>query len=73
MAAVLTKRLRIQGFIVTDYAAQAKEFSAEVGAWLREGRIKYREDVVEGMEKAPEAFMGLLKGRNMGKLLVRVS
>ena len=73
MAAVLTKRLRIQGFIVTDYAAQAREFATEVGGWIREGRIKYREDVVEGLEKAPEAFMGLLKGKNMGKLLVRVS
>lgn len=73
MATVLTKRLRIQGFIVTDYAAQAKEFATEVGAWVKEGRIKHREDVVEGLEKAPEAFMGLLKGKNLGKLLVRVS
>jgi NADPH-dependent curcumin reductase CurA len=72
MGAVLTKRLRIQGFIVWDFAAQAKDFAREMGGWVREGRIKYREDVVEGLEKAPDAFLGLLKGRNFGKLLVRV-
>ena len=73
MANVLTKRLRIQGFIVTDYAAQEADFQRDVGAWIREGRLKYREDVVEGLERAPEAFMGLLKGRNFGKLLVKVA
>jgi hypothetical protein len=71
--AVLTKRLTIRGFIVWDFGAQAREFATEVGGWLREGRIKYREDVVEGLENAPQAFMGLLKGRNFGKLLVRVA
>jgi NADPH-dependent curcumin reductase CurA len=71
--AVLTKRLTIRGFIVWDFAAQAREFATEVGQWLREGRIKYREDVVEGLENAPQAFMGLLKGRNFGKLVVRVA
>ncbi|TDR93690.1 NADP-dependent oxidoreductase [Enterovirga rhinocerotis] len=70
--AILTKRFRIQGFIVRDFASQAKDFYREAGAWIREGRIKYREDVVEGLENAPEAFMGLLKGRNFGKLLVKV-
>ncbi len=72
MASVLTKRLRIQGFIVTDFAAQTKDFAREVSGWLAEGRVKYREDVVEGIDKAPEAFMGLLKGRNFGKLLVKL-
>ncbi|HEX8665180.1 MAG TPA: NADP-dependent oxidoreductase [Beijerinckiaceae bacterium] len=71
--AVLTKRLTIRGFIVWDFQAQAREFATEVGGWLREGRIKYREDVVEGLENAPQAFMGLLKGKNFGKLLVRVA
>lgn len=73
MAAILTKRLRIQGFIVWDFAAQARDFARDMGAWLKEGRVRYREDVVEGLERAPEAFMGLLKGRNFGKLLVKVS
>jgi NADPH-dependent curcumin reductase CurA len=71
--AVLTKRLTIRGFIVTDFAAKHADFLRDVGQWLREGKIKYREDVVDGLEKAPEAFMGLLKGRNFGKLLVRVA
>lgn len=71
-AAVLTRRLRIQGFIVTDFAAQARDFAREVGAWVAGGQIRYREDVVEGLENAPEAFIGLLKGRNLGKLLVKV-
>jgi hypothetical protein len=71
--AVLTKRLTIRGFIVWDFGAQAREFATEVGGWLREGKIRYREDVVEGLENAPQAFMGLLKGKNFGKLLVRVA
>lgn len=73
MRAVLTRRLNIRGFIVRDFAAQAGDFERDVGKWLREGKIKYREDVVEGLENAPQAFIGLLKGRNFGKLLVRVA
>jgi len=44
----------------------------DCGGWLREGQLKYREDIVEGLERAPEAFIGLLQGQNFGKLLVRV-
>jgi NADPH-dependent curcumin reductase CurA len=73
MGAVLRKRLTLRGFIVWDFASQAGEFAREMGGWIKDGRIRYREDVVEGLEKAPEAFIGLLKGRNTGKLLVRVS
>jgi NADPH-dependent curcumin reductase CurA len=73
MRNVLSKRLRIQGFIVSDFAEHAKDFAREVGGWLQEGRIRYREDVVDGLEKAPEAFIGLLQGRNFGKLLVKVA
>jgi NADPH-dependent curcumin reductase CurA len=47
--------------------------SAELSRWLSEGRIRYREDVVDGLEDAPRAFMGLLEGRNFGKLIVKVS
>ena len=73
MRASLTKRLLIRGFIVYDFAEEADAFHADVGEWVRSGQIRYREDVVEGIENAPRAFMGLLEGRNFGKLLVRVA
>jgi NADPH-dependent curcumin reductase CurA len=70
---ILTKRLTIRGFIVSDFWGRFDEFIREVPQWIRDGRIKYREDIVDGLENAPEAFMGLLKGKNFGKLLVRVA
>ncbi len=73
MRMVLTKRLRIQGFIVTDFNAQYGDFQREVGGWLKEGKIKYREDIVDGLEKAPEAFIALLNGGNFGKLIVKIA
>ena len=72
MRNVLTKRLRIQGFIVWDYAAQEQDFLREAGAWLQDGRIKHREDVTEGLENAPAAFIAMLEGGNFGKTLVKV-
>jgi NADPH-dependent curcumin reductase CurA len=73
MRNVLTKRLTVRGFIVSDFAAKQAEFLRDGSGWLREGRIKYREDVVEGLGRAPAAFIGLLKGENFGKMLVRVA
>ncbi len=73
MGAVLRKRLTLRGFIVWDFAADEADFARDMSAWVKEGRVHYLEDVVEGLENAPEAFMGLLKGRNIGKLLVKVS
>ncbi len=70
---VLSKRLAVRGFIVGDHAPRWNDFFRDVSAWVREGRIKYREDVVEGLERTPEALIGLLQGRNFGKLLVRVA
>jgi NADPH-dependent curcumin reductase CurA len=70
---VLTKRLTIRGFIVSDFASQAESFERDVSAWLKQGKIKFKEDVVEGLENAPQAFLGLLQGKNFGKLLVRVN
>lgn len=72
MRDILTKRLRFQGFIVSDFNAQRNDFLKDVSTWIKEGKIKYREDIVEGIENAPKAFQGLLKGENFGKLLVRV-
>ena len=73
MRMILTRRLRVQGFIVYDFAEQTPDFLSEVGAWVREGKLKYKEDIVEGLENAPKAFIGLLRGANFGKLLVKVS
>ncbi len=73
MRAVLTDRLLIRGFIVWDFADQEAEFRDTVAGWLRDGRIKYREDIVDGLENAPRAFQGLLQGRNFGKQVIRVA
>ncbi|HEX6013068.1 MAG TPA: NADP-dependent oxidoreductase [Geminicoccaceae bacterium] len=70
---VLTKRLKVEGLIIYDHAHLEPEFRHEVGPWVRAGQVKYREDVVDGLAHAPEALIGLLKGRNFGKLLVAVS
>ena len=70
---ILTKRLKMQGFIIfDDYAPRFNEFYGQMSSWLWEGRIKYREDIVDGLENAPEAFIGLLNGKNFGKLIIRV-
>ena len=72
MAAALTKRLTIRGFIVSDYNSQREDFYRDMTAWFREGKLKHREDVVDGIENAVTAFQGLLRGHNFGKLLVRL-
>jgi NADPH-dependent curcumin reductase CurA len=72
LGAVLTKRLTVRGFIVFDFSGQQAEFAREMAQWLRDGRMKYREDVVDGLQNAVAAFKGLLQGQNVGKLLVRV-
>ena len=72
MRAVLTKRLLIRGFIVSDFAARHGDFLRDMSQWLKEGKLKHREFITEGLDSAPEAFMGLLKGANFGKQLVRV-
>jgi hypothetical protein len=72
MRAVLTKRLTIRGFIVSDFAARHADFLRDMSQWVREGKVKHREFITEGLDSAPAAFMGLLKGANFGKQLVRV-
>ena len=73
LATMLVKRMRVQGFIVTDLAPKYPDAAKELATWYREGKMKYREDVVEGLEKAPEAFLGLLQGKNFGKLVIKVA
>ena len=69
---VVTKRLRMQGFIVSDHADRFPAFLAEVAPLVADGTIVHRETIVDGIERAPEAFIGLLEGANVGKMLVRV-
>lgn len=74
MGTLLKKRIRMQGFIIwDDFGHRYGEFFTAMSQWLSEGKIKYREDMVQGLENAPQAFIGLLEGRNAGKLVVKVS
>jgi NADPH-dependent curcumin reductase CurA len=74
MQTLLTRRIKAQGFIIfDDYGDRYGEFAAAMGPWVKEGKVKFLEDVVDGLENAPEAFIGLLSGTNFGKLVVRVS
>jgi len=70
---VLFNRVRVQGFIVSDFYARRDPALRQLAEWLRQGRLKYREDVVDGLENAPAAFIGLLQGKNFGKQLVRLA
>ena len=73
MREILSNRITVRGFINYDFAEQHyAEFLREVCAGIVDGRIRYREDFVDGLENAPEAFIGMLEGRNFGKLIVRV-
>ncbi len=73
MRQILSKSLTVRGFLNNEFAAEHyPEFLREVGAGIADGRIRYREDIVDGLERAPEAFIGMLEGRNFGKLIVRV-
>jgi NADPH-dependent curcumin reductase CurA len=72
MRTVLTKRLTIRGFIVSDFAAMHADFLRDMSGWVRDGRVKYKEFITEGVESAPQALIGLLKGANFGKQLVRI-
>jgi NADPH-dependent curcumin reductase CurA len=73
MRAVLSKRLSLRGYISSDYAELRPEAMAALRGWLREGKLRYREDITDGLENAPEALIAMLDGRNFGKVLVRVS
>ena len=74
MAQLLIKRIKMQGFIIfDDYAHRYGEFAADMTKWLAQGKIHYREHLVDGLENAPEAFIGLLEGKNFGKLVVQTN
>jgi len=72
MFTIVQRRLAIQGFIISDHVALMGDFVSEVGVLLKDGKIRSRETVVDGLARAPEAFMGLLRGENFGKLVIKV-
>lgn len=73
MMGMIGKRMRASGFVVGDHRGRFDEFQRQAGGWLREGKIRHREDIAQGLEAAVSAFQGLLQGRNFGKQLVQLS
>ena len=73
MRNILVKRLTFRGFIVWDFASQEKEALQQLANWIQQGKLYYLEDIVDGLENAPEAFIRLFEGKNFGKLVVRVN
>jgi NADPH-dependent curcumin reductase CurA len=68
----VTRRLTMRGFIVLDHVRESKDFAAEVAPLVAAGKVRWRETIVEGLEHAPEAFLGMLRGENVGKMIVRI-
>ena len=74
MSTILRKRIKMQGFIIfDDYGHRFDEFFSQMKTWIKDGKIKFREDIVDGLENAPQAFIGMLEGKNFGKLVIRVA
>lgn len=73
LSTLLIKTAKAQGFLVFQYAERYAEGLTQLAAWLRDGKLKYREEIAEGIENAPRAFIGMLQGQNTGKQLVRVA
>ncbi|QXT38150.1 NADP-dependent oxidoreductase [Gymnodinialimonas ceratoperidinii] len=74
MGQILRKKIKVQGFIIfDDFGHLYPEFAKEMSGWIEAGKIKYREEVIDGLENAPEAFVGLLRGENFGKRVIRVA
>lgn len=69
---ILARSLRVQGFIVFNHYDMRPDYYAQMGAWIRDGKIKWKETVVDGLDKAPDAFLALFKGENFGKMLVKI-
>jgi NADPH-dependent curcumin reductase CurA len=69
---VVTKRLRMEGFLISDNVDRFPAFVALAREWVRDGRLKYRETVIDGIENAPAAFLGALRGESIGKMVVKV-
>ncbi len=73
MGQILRKKIKVQGFIIfDDFGHLYPEFATEMAAWIESGKIKYREEIIDGLENAPSAFIGLLRGENFGKRVIRL-
>jgi NADPH-dependent curcumin reductase CurA len=70
---VIAARIRIQGFIFTDFMPRMPEFYGEMAPWIASGEVKSRDTIIESLERMPEAFLGLFKGTNTGKMLVKLA
>ena len=70
---VIPQRLTIKGFIVTDHIDMMPDFMRDMATWAKAGKMKWQETIFDGIDKAPEAFIGLFKGENFGKMLVRLA
>jgi NADPH-dependent curcumin reductase CurA len=73
MRHVLVNRAKVQGFIISEHMSYWPGAITEMAGWIREGKLKYREDIAEGLRNAPKAFIGMLSGKNFGKQLVRIA
>jgi NADPH-dependent curcumin reductase CurA len=72
LAYVIGKQLTMQGFIVSDHFDKLMQFYADMANWIAAGQVKWKETIVNGLENAPQAFIGLFKGENFGKMVVKV-
>ena len=70
---ILVKRARMQGFVILDHPEYHATARADLAKWLREGSLQYVEDVLDGIEQAPDAIAGLYRGENLGKRLIRLA
>jgi NADPH-dependent curcumin reductase len=70
---IVTRRAKLEGFIILDYFDRAQEALVDLGQWYAQGKIKYRVDAIDGLENAPRAINKLFDGTNQGKLIIRVS
>jgi NADPH-dependent curcumin reductase CurA len=70
---LLVKRARMQGFVILDHPGHYEIARRDLTQWLREGRLRYREDILEGIEQAPGSIAGLYRGENLGKRLIRIA